>query len=393
MNHDETKEKYIEIENQVKLLHVENEDLVKSENTDKKCFINFQNKIKQLRGIIIGLVGAFFLSLSGILIKKTTIVTGSEQAVVRYLMQMFIMLIIAFYNKVNVFGNKDQRGLLLVRGCFGATAILSMSLSVKYIDPSDTQALHSTRLIMISILARIFLKEKLTIIHIICLFLTIAGVLLISQPSFLVENFSNFTIINQNETLQNNSKPIASYIGISLALLGGACASFVAILVKKLTDLKVHYSINILFSCYAGLPLAIATSLGMYFTNLRNINYSKYDTTSKLALQIFYLLCSALCGCIFQSLSVLSNRYETASKLAIVSTTNLFWSFLLQYLVLDIGANAFSASGALFIFLSVILSILIKILDKKLQKSSLREDERSSGSCLKILRKSFLFKF
>jgi len=391
MNHDENKAKNVEIENQVKLLHTENEDLVKSENTGTKYGLKFKNKIKQLRGIIIGLVGAFFLSLSGILIKKTTIVTGSEQTIVRYLMQMFIMFIIAFYNKVNIFGKKDQRGLLLVRGCFGATAILSMSLSVKYIDPSDTQALHSTRLIMISILARVFLKEKLTIIHIVCIFLTIAGVLLISQPSAF--HFSNVTIINQNETLKNNSKSIASYIGISLALLGGACASFVAILVKKLTDLKVHYSINILFSCYAGLPLAIATSLGMYFTNLRNINYSSYDTTPKLALQIFYLLCSALCGCIFQSLSVLSNRYETASKLAIVSTTNLFWSFLLQYLVLDIGANVFSASGALFIFLSVILSILIKILDKKLQKSSLREDERSSGFCLKILKKLFLFKF
>ena len=391
MNHDENKAKNVEIENQVKLLHIENEDLVKSENTGTKYGLKFKNKIKQLRGIIIGLVGAFFLSLSGILIKKTTIVTGSEQTIVRYLMQMFIMFIIAFYNKVNIFGKKDQRGLLLVRGCFGATAILSMSLSVKYIDPSDTQALHSTRLIMISILARVFLKENVTIIHIVCLFLTIAGVLLISQPSAF--HFSNVTIINQNETLKNNSKSIASYIGISLALLGGACASFVAILVKKLTDLKVHYSINILFSCYAGLPLAIATSLGMYFTNLRNINYSSYDTTSKLALQIFYLLCSALCGCIFQSLSVLSNRYETASKLAIVSTTNLFWSFLLQYLVLDIGANVFSASGALFIFLSVILSVLVKIMDKKLQKYSLKEDERSSGFCLKILETLFLFKF
>jgi drug/metabolite transporter (DMT)-like permease len=383
-------EKIIEIENQVKLLHIEKEDLVKS---DEKCLFKFKNKIKQLRGIIIGLAGTFFLSLSGILVKKTTIVTGSEQAIVRYLMQMLIMFIVAFYNKVNIFGNKDQRGLLLVRGFFGATAILSMSLSVKYIDPSDTQALTSTRLIMILILARIFLKEKLTIIHIVCIFLTIAGVLLISQPSFLVKKFSNVTTINQNETLNSNSKSIASYIGISLALLGGASASFVAILVKKLTDLKVDDSINILYACYVGLPLAIATSLGMYFTNLRNINYSKYDTTSKLALQIFYLLCSALCGCIFQSLSVLSNRYESASKLAIVSTTNLFWSFLLQYLVLDIGANVFSASGALFIFLSVILSVLVKIMDKKLQKYSLIEDERSSGFCLKFLKKLFLFKF
>lgn len=303
------------------------------------------------------------------------------------------MLIVAFYSKVNILGPKDQRKLLMIRGVFGAIAIVSMGLSVKYIDPSDSQALNSTRIIIISILARIFLNEWLTFVHIICLILTIGGVVLISQPSFLVNNISNFTKSNYNQSQIIQSSHTASYVGISLALLAACCGSLGSILIKKLTDLKVHYSINILYPCYAGLLISIATSVGMYLANLRNIKPSVYDTTEKFIWQIFYLICSALCGCIVQWLSVVSNRYESASKLAIVSTTNLFWSFLLQYVILDIGANFFSTCGALLIFVSVIFSILIKIIDKRLNRKSRKEKEKSTKSCLNCFKKVLCFKF
>ena len=116
--------------------------------------------------------------------------TGSEQIIVRYIMQLTLMLITAYYNKVNIFGLREHRKRLLACGTALALAGISLNLSVKYIDPSDTEALHSTRLVMISVLARIFLREKLTIVDILCLMLTVVGVLFITQASFLVEKFS-----------------------------------------------------------------------------------------------------------------------------------------------------------------------------------------------------------
>ena len=95
---------------------------------------------------------------------------------VRNFLQMVFMIVIAVIQKKNIFGPKEQRLKLFIRGLFGSTAILSIAYSIKFIDPSDAQALYSCRLIIISALARIFLKEKLTIIHILCLVLTLSGV-------------------------------------------------------------------------------------------------------------------------------------------------------------------------------------------------------------------------
>ena len=190
-----------------------------------------------------------------------------------------------------------------------------------------------------------------------------------------------------------NTTSKATYIGISLGITCACSASFIAILVKQLTIAKVHYSISMLYACYIGLPFAIAISLGMYFAELRNIDPSVYDTHENLKWQVFYILGSALCGCLFQSLSVIANRYESASKLAIVSTSNLFWSFLLQYFVLNIGTNFFSMTGALLIIFSVISSIIAKMIGERLNKESLKSNENQSNFCLNIFKKCLLFKF
>ena len=52
-----------------------------NENENQTCYSRFTEKIKRFRGILIGLMSAFFLALSGILIRKASFVTGSEQTV------------------------------------------------------------------------------------------------------------------------------------------------------------------------------------------------------------------------------------------------------------------------------------------------------------------------
>ena len=106
----------------------------------RKSFLDrFREKFDRLKGILLGLLAAFFFALFGIFNRKASFVTGSEQSSFRYLIQIVIMIIIAKYNNASILGPKEHRKLLLVRGLFGAVNFISFGFSLKYIDPSDSQ--------------------------------------------------------------------------------------------------------------------------------------------------------------------------------------------------------------------------------------------------------------
>lgn len=69
------------------------------------------------------------------------LVIGSEQSAIRYFIQTILMVLIARYNNVSIFGIKEHRNLLLVRGVFGAINFISFGFSLKFINPSDTQVI------------------------------------------------------------------------------------------------------------------------------------------------------------------------------------------------------------------------------------------------------------
>lgn len=337
-------------------------------NHNKPTFIRF-------KGILLGLLAAFFFALFGGLNRMAIFVTASEQSSMRYLMQIVIMICIAKYNKENILGPREQCKLLLIRGIFGAISFISMGFSLRYIEPADSQALYNTRLVIIPILALVFLKENLKISHIVAFILTIAGVILICEQSFLMSismGMINCTDNNNNTKEDELKKSTQShYIGVSLGLVAALAASCVSILLKKLATLNVHYSISVIFSSYIGCPIALLISLIMFLTNARDVNSREAtNTPTKLALQIFFSFSSAMCGCLNQLLVAMANKYETANVLALVSTTSLFWSFLFDFLFLSNGDcisffNVYNLVGASLIFLAAVLSLVVKIFEEK----------------------------
>jgi drug/metabolite transporter (DMT)-like permease len=134
-----------------------------------------QEAIRNYYGIALALMSALFLSLSVIFFKKAKFFSGSDQATVRYAIQLIIMVSVARYRQLKLFGAKEQRKLLIIRGIFGMCGLIFLHFSIKLIDPSDSASLLHTNVIIISILARLFLGEKLTVAHIISIIATVAG--------------------------------------------------------------------------------------------------------------------------------------------------------------------------------------------------------------------------
>ena len=190
---------------------------------------------------------------------------------------------------------------------------------------------------------------------------------------------SNSTTSNINQPTNSRSILIGVLFGLSTAFL----SSGVAILLKKLSNLKVHYSIAGVYTCYFGLPLAIALSAFAFITGVERKNAELYNTWNSLIWQWIYTLTSASCGVFSQILMNLSLKYEEASKISIIRTSDLFFTFLFQLLILDIHSNYLSIVGALLIFVATIIVLLFKLVDQKWNKKHGKDSDNNKPTGFK----------
>ena len=147
---------------------------------DSSCL----KRILKFRGYLLGILAAFLLSFSKVILKKAPLLAGSDHTLIRYTIQFLFLFMIIKYKKLKIFGheNHNVRKLLNFRGLIGAMGMIFLHFAITLIAPSDTVAIAHSSVIITSILARLFLKEKFSIAHIFAIVLTVAGILLISLP-------------------------------------------------------------------------------------------------------------------------------------------------------------------------------------------------------------------
>lgn len=182
----------------------QDDDSNKLKNESEKCSF-----ISKYKGMLMAFFSAFLTSIIVITIKKCYLYTGSEQLVIRYIIQGIIMYIISKYKKIKLLGPKKYRKLLVVRGMINNITMGCAYFSIALINPSDQSSIVQSSIIITALFGRIFLKEKLSIVHIFSLGLTVSGVLFISQPTFLFkstkEEDKNMTIILNQLNCTNQS--------------------------------------------------------------------------------------------------------------------------------------------------------------------------------------------
>ena len=180
--------------------------------------------------------------------------------------------------------------------------------------------------------------------------------------------------------LNNDHANVKMYIGIFIGIMSALASSIVAVLLKKLTSIKVHFSIAIVYAAYVGLPIALILSVIMYFTGLEKKDMSHYKTPADIAWQCAYTLTSGLAGIGAQVTLQKALQYEDASRVSVIRCTDLFFTFLLQYLLLNLTANVYSTTGAVLIFSATFLTLIHKIIDQKY--NALRKGKKNKG-CVK----------
>lgn len=168
-------------------------------------------------------------------------------------------------------------------------------------------------------------------------------------------------------------------------MLGASLSALVVIVLKKLADSKVHYSIATIYASYFGGPVTLIMSTTFLLTGITKKDPSMLDDIPSFTLQVFYSLASGVLGTLSQITKNIALKHEDVSKIAIVRSTSVFFAYLFQYIWLGIRTNVYSGVGAFLIVAGVVLVLIYKILEKNL---NLRDDKNDH-----IWTRFLLYKF
>jgi drug/metabolite transporter (DMT)-like permease len=376
-------------------------------NPNKKCGIT-----KSLYGIPLAIGCAVGHSIAAVIVKKSHLLSGSEQTTIRYLIQMILMSLVICYKKLDIRDYRSQSYLLATRAFLGVIGLISAYFALSLIDPADSSSIINSSIVITAILSRVVLGEKMSIVHVVSIFTAVVGIVFISQPSFIFpyqsrafddatnqsvySNLSSFTSVNHKK---ENSSSFNTAIGLMLASFTAFALSGVTVILKKLSTKKVHYSVNILFTSMLGLPVSILLSLALNLTAQSKLLQNARQMPGELATHVLYSCVSSVVGVMAQVMFNLSLQYEDASKVSIIKTSEIFFSFLLQYLLLSIESNVFKIVGGVLIFISGSAILTYKIFDQKHAKRKRKRKElmlasgqsryERSGCCARFLFSKF----
>lgn len=248
------------------------------------------NQTSTIKRTLIGFVlsiGSVLLNVvCNILVKKVTFFNAFEIALMMYVVTFIVMFTTVMFHKVNPLGPKNCRKLLVARGVLGPFSLCSMFISLKLIDPSDSIALFSLNVIFVAILSRIFLKEKVGVVHVFSTAVILTGVFLITQPSFF--DPSKFHIC------------MWTYLGMLLATGSALLYAIITIIFKRMERHEANIFVINIYSAYFGMPICFGVSLALAFTDYSKLRdfAQLYGScmNGRLWLEILYLLISAILG-------------------------------------------------------------------------------------------------
>ena len=335
-------------------------------------------------GYLMGLLCALCFSLTSIIMKQCSTLVGSEHSLIRYILQLFMMLFLIKYKNIAVFGPKKEQPILLLRALLSILTILLVFFSSKYLYPSDLMTLGNLSIIFTAFLSRIVLKEKLTIVHIVALLLTIIGIACIYRPVFLFHSYSSSNDKIHNETTHSSFDKrtfisdeniefmpmieqkihLNPSVGRLFVILAAIVSSVTHILTKRLISNNIDFSVVLFYPSLIGVPISLIISSVLVVTNKTHMDFSL--EWKLIIIDVIYSSMAATIAIFAVIVFCISHKYDDVSKISIIKSLDIVFSFLFQYLFLNIRADLFGIFGSMCIILGISIIFMLKLLKKKL---------------------------
>lgn len=238
-----------------------------------------------------------------------------EKIFFKNILCVIVVFLLLKIKKVPILGSRRNRKAMILRGFIGGMAVYLQFYTVSLLKLSDSAVLLKTVPFFITIIACLFLKEKLAPIQIPALIISFVGVLFIVRPGY-------------------NIQLIPSMIALLSAFLAAISYSIVKYVKNnnENTLVVIFYftGINLLFS----LPMTV-------------MDYHTPDPH-----QLFDLISLGICLFIGQFALTKAYEYAPASEVSIYSYFTVLAASLIAFAVWGKVPNKFTAVGALLIIVS-----------------------------------------
>lgn len=243
------------------------------------------------KGTLLAIVAALFYSLISVCVKW---IGGVLPTVEVLLFRALVMLLLGCSSMIARHQSLDNRQLplLLARGLSGAFGALTYYAAVASIPLSETMALVNLSPFIVTVLAAVFLKEKIFKHNIAALVLSFGGALVIIQPGFRAVSAAYLT-------------------ALASAFITGCSYTMVRQL-KKNTDTS-----SIVFY-YNAVTLAVALPLVLLegFVMPQGLTW-------------FKLFCLGLCSLLFNYFNTASYKYANAGDISIYTYLSIIFSTII----------------------------------------------------------------
>lgn len=275
-----------------------------------------------------------------------------------------------YYKKVPDFllGAKGIRLLLMCRGVLGFFGVFGLYYSVNYLDISDAAVITFLTPAVTAVFAWYFLNEPLLPIEIVAGFFALAGVTIISKPSFLFKYFQHSPDFTKGD---DNGIPEAMRIrAVLVALLGVCGASSVYIVIRKIGR-RAH---ALIFVSYFSMWSLVVSTVGLLCTPGLGFVFPRTLTEWSL----LFLL--GIFGFLFQFCLTAGIQRVTAARAAAATYTLMLWTLMWEKLIWNKTPDRWSICGGILILGSGMIVAVFKWWDSKEKaKISLPEGDEPSS--------------
>lgn len=173
---------------------------------------NFLNNTT--KGAITMILSSISMTMMSVMVKFTGEMPLFQQVFFRNLVMAIFAGVLIYKQNGSYFGYKENRRILFFRSTFGFLGVLASFYATKNLYLGDAQALLKVSPFVVTILAVLFLNEKITKTRIFTMVLAFIGALIIINPRF-------------------NSRLVPSLIGLSAAFFSGTAYAIISFLSKK----------------------------------------------------------------------------------------------------------------------------------------------------------------